>query len=136
MGQAGERDLQVLLRSMAVSCSEEAFVFASFPRKRLEDLCQFEPLGLFWEDEGLTAILSIENAAKAGVVTDPSFRRISLSVHSSLEAVGLTAAITGALAKDGISANVVAGYFHDHIFVPERNAETAMRVLERLSSGD
>ncbi len=54
---------------------------------------------------------------------------ITLRVHSALEAVGLTAAFSAALSREGISANVVAGYFHDHLFVPEDRRDDAMRVL-------
>ena len=60
-------------------------------------------------------------------------RLITLTVHSSLEAVGLTAAFSAALTGAGISANVVAGYYHDHIFVPERDADRAIETLQALS---
>ena len=59
-------------------------------------------------------------------------RRITLTVHSSLEAVGLTAAVATCLAQAGISANVVAAYHHDHVFVPEADAETAVQALRQL----
>jgi uncharacterized protein len=58
---------------------------------------------------------------------------ITLTVHSALEAVGLTAAFSKALADVNISCNVVAGYYHDHIFVPQQDAEKAMAVLESLA---
>ncbi|MFS8182105.1 ACT domain-containing protein [Pseudovibrio denitrificans] len=133
MTERGGTDLQELLASMEASLSEESFVFCTFPNGSIEALAEHSPLGLFWEQEGLTAILSIENAGKAGVETEPCFRRISLAVHSSLEAVGLTAALSKALAEADISANVVAAFYHDHIFVPEEKAETAMAALEELS---
>jgi hypothetical protein len=57
-----------------------------------------------------------------------------LTVHSSLEAVGLTAAVSKALTEANISCNVVAAYYHDHIFVPVKDAKQAMRVLEKLPS--
>jgi len=60
--------------------------------------------------------------------------RITLEVHSSLEAVGLTAAVSQALASEAISANIMAGYFHDHIFVPESAGERAMACLTLLSA--
>jgi len=133
MTERGGTDLQELLASMEASLSEESFVFCTFPNGSIEALAEHSPLGLFWEQEGLTAILSIENAGKAGVETEPCFRRISLAVHSSLEAVGLTAALSKALAEANISANVVAAFYHDHIFVPEEKAETVMAALEELS---
>jgi uncharacterized protein len=57
---------------------------------------------------------------------------ITLTVHSSLEAVGLTAAVSKALTEENISCNVVAAFFHDHIFVPVKDAERAMNALQRL----
>ncbi|WP_068010461.1 ACT domain-containing protein [Pseudovibrio axinellae] len=129
----GGTDLQELLASMEASVSEESFVFCCFPNGSIEALAEHHPLGLFWENEGLTAILSLESAGRAGVETEPSFRRISLAVHSSLEAVGLTAAISSALAEAGISANVVAAFYHDHIFVQDEKAELALDTLQALS---
>jgi hypothetical protein len=58
---------------------------------------------------------------------------ITLQVHSSLEAVGLTAAFSTALGKEGISANVIAGYYHDHIFVGTKEGPRAVRVLQELA---
>jgi hypothetical protein len=56
-----------------------------------------------------------------------------LQVHSDLEAIGLTAAFSAALTREGIIANVVAGYFHDHLFVPEDRRADAMRGLRNLA---
>ena len=59
---------------------------------------------------------------------------ISLKIHSSLDAVGLTAAFSTELTKYNISCNVVAGYYHDHIFVPEADAGAALVILKKLAS--
>ena len=80
------------------------------------------------EAEGTTAILS-------GTRDGPPFARITLTVHSALEGVGLTAAFSGALADAGIACNVVAGYHHDHLFVPWERRSEALAVLERLAAG-
>ncbi len=93
----GGPDLQELLAFMEAFLSEESYVFCCFPNGSVEALAEYAPLGLFWENEGLTAILSIENAGKAGVETEPCFRRILLAVHSSLDAVRLTAALSRAI---------------------------------------
>jgi hypothetical protein len=82
----------------------------------------------------LTLIVPLEAARQAGLPTEPAMRMITLDVHSSLEAVGLTAAFATALGSKGISANVVAAYYHDHIFVPAADAERAVAVLRALSA--
>ncbi len=78
------------------------------------------------EEEGTTAIVAGERAGMP-------FARITLTVHSALEGVGLTAAVSGALAEAGIACNVVAGYHHDHLFVPWDRREEALVLLQRLS---
>ena len=83
-----------------------------------------EAFALIREDEGLTAIIA---------VTDGAFARITLMVHSALEGVGLTAAVSGVLAGAGIACNIVAGYHHDHLFVPWQRREEALALLQRLS---
>ncbi|MBI2381302.1 MAG: ACT domain-containing protein [Gammaproteobacteria bacterium] len=87
------------------------------------------------EEEAWTVVAERERAEAEGWVHSGRFRRIVLRVHSSLEAVGLTAAVAGALARLGISANVVAAYYHDHVFVPAERAEEALAALRELSHG-
>ena len=81
------------------------------------------------EPEGLTVI-----ALLALIPCDIAWARISLALHSDLSAVGLTAAIARALADEGISANVVAGFYHDHVFVPWETRREAIAALQTLSS--
>lgn len=83
------------------------------------------------EAEGLSLIVPIEAAPVDAV----SMKCITLQVHSSLEGVGLTAAVSGALAQSNIPANVVAGFHHDHVYVPSNLAETAVSVLLDLQQG-
>ncbi len=64
-----------------------------------------------------------EAAEKAQLAYESKFNQITLTVHSSLDAVGLTAAVATKLASYGISANVVAAYYHDHIFVQTEKAD-------------
>lgn len=85
------------------------------------------------EEEGLTVIATQAALQAAGVDPGPAWARISLSVHSDLAAVGLTAAIARALAEKGISANVVAGFHHDHIFLPWSRRYDALAALKALS---
>jgi hypothetical protein len=129
----GETDLDTLIAHMRPMLDPEPYVFCTFATKSLSELAEYEPIGLFAETEGMTAILPVDRARELGLAEAEWFRRITLTVHSSLEAVGLTAAIANALAKRGISANVVAAYFHDHVFVPEERAEEALTALRALS---
>ncbi|MCK7612167.1 ACT domain-containing protein [Roseibium sediminicola] len=129
----GETDLTVLIAQMRPMLDPEPYVFCTFATKSLVELADYEPIGLFAETEGLTAILPVERARELGLGDAEWFRRITLTVHSSLEAVGLTAAVATALADKGISANVVAAYFHDHVFVPEEHAEAALEALRQLA---
>ncbi len=130
---SGETDLNTLISQMRPMLDPEPYVFCTFASKSLQDLADYEPIGLFAETEGLTAILPVERARELGLADAEWFRRITLTVHSSLEAVGLTAAISAALAEQGISANVVAAFFHDHVFVPQERAEEALEVLRGLA---
>jgi hypothetical protein len=130
-----ESDLEVLLQGLDPSVSEEEYVFCSFVGAVYGDRGELDPLCVFREAEGLTYIVSRRSAEKAGVSFDARFRMITLRAHSSLVAVGLTAAVAGALADVGISANVVAAYHHDHIFVPSESVDEAIKVLRKLQYG-
>ena len=96
------------------------------------ELAALDPIGLFREREGITAILPLPVARRLGLPDPTVLRGIVLNIHSSLETVSLTAAISGRLAAVGISANVVAAIYHDHIFVPARDADRALAALRAL----
>lgn len=128
----GESDLARLLASMSPRLDEAAWVFATVHEEDAVLLAQ-HAIASFREKEGLTLVLPQFAAADVELVSAP-MARVTLEVHSSLEAVGLTAAVAGALAKEGISANVVAAYYHDHIFVPKASAARALVVLRALST--
>lgn len=87
------------------------------------------------EPEGMSVVMELDVAREEGITPLFVCAWITLTVHSDLQAVGLTAAFAGALGNAGISCNVVAGAFHDHIFVPEHQAEQAMTVLRGLQQG-
>ena len=129
---AGEKNLEKLLATMEPDLREGEFVFATIDGHSVP--AGLEPVGMFREDEGLTLILAAADAKDAGLVVSKPLRRITLTVHSSLEAVGLTAAFAGELTRHGISANVIAGYYHDHIFVGLDDAERALTALKALSA--
>jgi len=90
-------------------------------------------VGSFAEEEGVTIILQKEIADEFNLSYSFVAAWITLTVHSSLEAVGLTAAFSNALAKKSISCNVIAAYYHDHIFVAQKDAANALKVLQDLS---
>ena len=85
------------------------------------------------EEEGLTMVLRKKDADRLGLGYDYVAAWITLRVHSALEAVGLTAAVSAALAHEGLSCNVVAGFYHDHLFVPHDSAAQAVKLLEDLA---
>ena len=129
---SGEKNLDVLLRTMQAELQEGEFVFCSVSEEDLSAL-DVEPRCLFREREGVTLILPKEEADK--LVLDYAYmsRLITLTVHSSLEAVGFLAAITAKLAAQDISVNAVSAYYHDHLFVSSRDAERTLELLREFT---
>jgi hypothetical protein len=130
---SGETNLRLLLQSMQPILHTEDYVFCSINRQQVFRL-NCEPLCQFREAEGLTLILTRGQADSEALAYASVFRMITLAIHSSLEAVGFLAAITHQLASHGISVNPVSAYYHDHLFVPVAQAETAMMLLQELSA--
>ena len=126
---AGEKNLESLLRSMSPSLTEGDYVFCTVKNSRYGDYADAQPIASFVETEGLTLVLPRDAAERFNLPYEGVFRCISLGVHSSLEAVGLTAAVAGKLAAHGIAANVIAAYYHDHIFVQSELADRAIGIL-------
>jgi hypothetical protein len=124
--ESGERDLGVLLRRMAPALQEDEFVFCTAREIAGAPVCSIR------EAEGWTLILRRWEAEGLGMEAAFPCRMITLTAHSSLEAVGLLAAVTAALAAAGISVNAVSGYYHDHLFVPVERAEEALELLRRM----
>ncbi|MFA0165028.1 ACT domain-containing protein [Vibrio breoganii] len=129
---SGIKELDQLLKSMKPHLQEEEFVFCTVEGK-LSDYIELNPVGTFIEPEGLTLVLERRIAEQKQLPFDGAFRMITLTVHSSLEAVGLTAAVSTKLAEKGISANVIAAYYHDHIFVQAAKADLALQALNEFS---
>jgi len=124
------RDLDTLIASMQPELQSGAYVFASLPHDALTSGAGI--VATFREREGLTVVMEESAAQAAGIA--PLFRAawITLTVHSDLNAVGLTAAFARALGEAGISCNVIAAAWHDHIFVPVDDAARAMDALSAL----
>jgi hypothetical protein len=128
----GETSLGALLRSMAPELNDGDYVFCTVPD--ISRVAGAEVLGSIREREGLTVILERSQALAAGLDAGYVMAWITLTVHSSLAAVGLTAAFARALGDAGISCNVVAGFYHDHLFVGKDDALKAMETLRALAA--
>ena len=127
---SGETDLTTLIRGMRPVLAPETYVFVTTTASPdIPARMRFE------EAEGTTLILTRAAAAAAGLAYEFPCRMITLNVHSALEAVGFIARIATHLAAEGMGVNPVAGFHHDHLFVPEDRAEDAMRALTALAAG-
>ncbi|HEY0542993.1 MAG TPA: ACT domain-containing protein [Actinoallomurus sp.] len=126
----GETDLGRLLAGLDPELHDGVYVFATLR----DDVPGLDPIMVFAESEGRTVIARAEEAHRAGLGGVFPSAWITLRVHSSLEAVGLMAAVSTALAEAGISCNAVSAYHHDHLFVPYARAQDALDVLHRLRS--
>jgi hypothetical protein len=131
---SAETSLPALLASLSPRLNPGQYVFCSLQQATPEQLSA--ALGSFRESEGLTLILARADAERMGLHYDYLAAWITLEVHSALAAVGLTAAFSTALAAEGISCNVIAGYHHDHLFVATADAQRALDVLQQLAGGN
>lgn len=127
----GETDLSKILKSIRPKLNAGEFVFCV-----TNDLAKINPaeiISTFREEEGVTIVIRKELADQLRLTYSYVAAWITLTVHSSLEAVGLTSAFSTALSKEKISCNVVAAFYHDHIFVNKKDAEKAVDILNKLS---
>jgi uncharacterized protein len=126
---SGETNLSVLLKSIQPVLGEGEYVFCTV-NQNLEELIKLNPICFFQEDEGMTLVLLRQSADKAVLSYNSVFRMITLSIHSSLEAVGFIAAIATKLSEHNISVNPISAYYHDHLFIPFDQANRAMELLQ------
>ncbi|MFI1963141.1 ACT domain-containing protein [Streptomyces pathocidini] len=129
---SGERDLRKLLSGMSPVLNPGRYVFTTVEGGPPAGVA---PVVTVAEPEGLTLVVPVEEADAAGMSYEYVAGWITLRVHSALDAVGLTAAVAQELAAAGLSCNVVAGYHHDHLFVPHERAAEAVGLLEGLAGG-
>lgn len=127
----GETNLSKLLKEMSPELNPGTYVFTTVDS--LDGIDRNDILGEFKEAEGITLIMEKRKANHLKFSYDFVVSWITLKVHSSLEAVGLTASFSAELAKHGISCNVIAGYYHDHIFVAKKDETKAMEVLKSMT---
>ena len=123
-------DLPELLRTLRPVLNDGTYVFASLPHDA--GIGSLEPVATFREKEGLTVVVEEERARLAGLSVLFRAAWITLTVHSDLQAVGLTAAVAEALTRANISCNMIAAACHDHLFVPVESAGAAIEVLVAL----
>lgn len=131
---AGESDLDTLIATMRPELDPVTYVWASMQGLAAAGAL-IDAVATVREAEGWSLVLPIDAASRHGLDFSFPSARLTLTVESALEAVGLTAAVARALADAGIAANVVAGFHHDHVFVPRERAADAMAALADLTAG-
>lgn len=132
INMSGEKNLQNLIASMTPILIENEYVFGTLKTYSVEKLALLNPIATFQEKEGLTVVVQKEKADQYELPYSGVFRCITLNVHSSLDAVGLTAAVSTKLTQSNISANVIAAYYHDHVFIASKDSENALLKLNEL----
>ena len=128
------KDTRAMIRSMAPQRAEGLFVFCTTSDPDQAKRLISHALSSFQEAEGLSLILPLALAKDEGFDTALPMAQITLQVHSALDGVGLTAAVATALADHAIPCNMVAGYHHDHAFLPADMADTALAILTELAA--
>jgi hypothetical protein len=127
----GETDLNTLLRSLKADLIDGIFVFAKVPTGQIPP--DLAPRMMFQEAEGTTLVLLKDAAQAADLPYEFPSRMITLNIHSSLDAVGFMARIATALGNEGMGVNPVAGFYHDHLFVPNGREQDALRILSQIA---
>lgn len=127
----GEKNLETLIANMKPTLNAGEYVFATV--SSFDKIPRKDTLFEFKEKEGITVVLEKKKAENLKIPFEFTCSWITLKIHSSLEAVGLTAAFSKALTAQHISCNAVSGFYHDHIFVDTKDAQRALNVLIQLT---
>ena len=129
---SGVKNLETLIKEMKPRLNNGEYVFTTV--NNLKDINSDDIIGQFKEKEGTTLILERQKADYLNLTYNFIASWITLEIHSALDAIGLTAAFSSALTKHNISCNVIAGFYHDHIFVDKKDETKALQVLINLSN--
>ena len=129
---SGETNLTTLLRSMTARLDDATYGFVTLPCGPIPD--GLHPCMTFQETEGTTLIARLSDITALGLPYEFPCRKITLTVHSALDAVGFLAVITTELAKCGMGVNPVSAFYHDHLFVPAGREHDALRALSDLAA--
>ena len=128
----GETNIEKLISNMEPILHKDEYIFTTVPNTdkipREIVVCELK------EKEGITVVLTKKDADTIGITYQYTFSWITLNIHSSLNAVGLTAAFSTALGNNNISCNVIAGYYHDHIFVNKKDGKRAYDILINMTN--
>jgi len=127
---AGETEINTLIAELSPMLNPGEYVFCTVKDigkiSREQTICEFK------ESEGTTIVIKQKLADQLSLEYQGVFSWITLNVHSSLEAIGLTALISNALTDNRISCNIIAGFYHDHLFIPHNDAGRAIQILNKL----
>jgi hypothetical protein len=125
------KNLQQLLKSIEPKLKQGEYVYCSVNEKTFEKLV-ISPLLMFNEDEGITLVIEKSQADSHSLEYEETWELVTLSVHSSLDAIGFIAAITQHLADYGLSTNVISAFYHDHLLVPFGTGKRVVELLREL----
>jgi len=130
----GETNLAKMLATLTVTVRPETYVLATLPHDAEVPQIGDGVAAVIAETEGPTVIATMSRAAHEHWPHDFIASWLTLDVHSSLGAVGLTASFSRQLGRAGIPCNVIAGFYHDHILVPVDKTDAAVEVIEALAT--
>ena len=131
---SGQTDLRAMLQSISVSVRPDRYTVLTLSKDEKRPQVGHGVAAVMEESEGITVVATVQRARHEGWPEDFVAAWLTIDVHSSLEAVGLTAAFSRALGRAGIACNIIAAFHHDHILVPHDKSEAAVEVIEALAT--